>query len=195
MTRRQLVPFVCVNLNKDLPGDRRYLRSMRRRAGRPRVLALQEVGSGPESTQVRVRGLRVRRGRRAPRRLVLGTAGVHRAVDQRDVWLQGQWVRVMSGHGLHNRSVTPDEAEGWRTSLGLVTAHYNRVGVLWALGVDGNYPLSRLALELGGVAHGDGGIEGWITSPELITADRAVWTVGRDNRWSDHPEHVLLIPR
>lgn len=188
-TRTGVVRFVTANLNKDKPGDVTYLRALRRVAGRPRVLALQEVGSGLTSTQVRVRGVRCRQRRR----LVLGDVGVHRGLAQADVWIAGAWLRVMSYHGLHNGTVSLAAAVDNRRLLAAHCRELTAAGRSWAVGTDANFPIERLAQLLGGVAYGHG-IEGWVVSRGVVVAAAGSAAVGEDRGLTDHPERIIDVP-
>lgn len=183
----KIVTLVAANLDKEKPGDLKYRAFLRSYAGRPSVRFLTEVGSGKRSTRLVVRGLETRR----PRRVEIGRKGVHRWVMERDVWLQGQWVRCITVHGLHRRTV------GDVTSalfLDILLTHIRETAGHMPVIVGGDFNLNvvLVAEHFGGLSVGDG-VEGFVVIGDLGISSSSERTYGMKKGYTDHPERFMWV--
>lgn len=179
------IRIVTANLDYTRDGDRRYLRYLRSTYS-PAVACLQEVERGIKGT--RVRGWGVKTG--APRRVVLGRRGAHRAIAWRWVWIDGVRVRVVSVHALHARTV----GRAVQTAhLMMLVAWLRAMREPWILAGDFNrrpVAVAKMLRASGFVAHK---VDGVLVSKGLRVQDGWPDDWGVRNGVTDHKALVAVV--
>lgn len=188
----KILKVAIVNYDKDRGGNRKYNDFVKDELGEGVIFGSEVHQGRTGKTSVRVRPVNIKLG--TQKFMMIGRVGAHRWAARRRTKIGRKKTMLISFHGLHKKSNSPDAPEKYQRALAQKIEKYRSKGFEVVAAGDTNERLKKMCEMLGlrGVGHGT--LQIFVT-PGLKVQDVTVDDFGKQHRMTNHNEvYATIVP-